>query len=77
MPDEMHTDRQHHRRRSVHQRRSGALATVFKHIDKMQAARLKPPSREFADFFTPVALAGLVFGGLHLLALFGMRYTPW
>ena len=54
-----------------------ALATVFKHIDKMQAARLKPPSRDFSDFFAPVALVGLAFGGLHLLALFGMRYTPW
>jgi Ca-activated chloride channel homolog len=54
-----------------------ALATVFKHIDKMQAARLKPPSRDFADFFAPVAVAGFGLGGLHLLALFGMRYTPW
>jgi Ca-activated chloride channel family protein len=54
-----------------------ALATVFKHIDKMQAARLKPPSRDFSDFFAPVALAGLCLGGLHVLALFGMRYTPW
>jgi Ca-activated chloride channel homolog len=54
-----------------------ALATVFKHIDKMQAARLKPPSRDFSDFFAPVALVGLSLGGLHVLALFGMRYTPW
>jgi Ca-activated chloride channel family protein len=54
-----------------------ALATVFKHIDKMQAARLKPPSRDFSDFFAPVALVGLALGGLHLFALFGMRYTPW
>jgi Ca-activated chloride channel family protein len=54
-----------------------ALATVFKHIDKMQAARLKPPSRDFSDFFAPVAVVGLALGGLHLFALFGMRYTPW
>ncbi|MEA2711808.1 MAG: Ca-activated chloride channel [Phycisphaerales bacterium] len=77
MPDEMHT---------VANITGGAvfasgdpvsLATVFKHIDKMQAARLKPPTRDFSDFFMPVAVAGLGLGGLHLLALCGMRYTPW
>lgn len=54
-----------------------ALATVFRHIDKMQAARLKPPSRDFADFFAPVALVGFGAGAMHLLTLFGLRYTPW
>jgi Ca-activated chloride channel family protein len=53
------------------------LSTVFRHIDTMQAARFKPPTRDFEDFFQPVALAGLVLLAIHVLALFGLRYTPW
>lgn len=55
-----------------------ALSTVFQHIDKMQAARLKPPTSDFADYFRPVALVGIAIGALHAIAmLFGLRYTPW
>ena len=54
-----------------------ALKQVFQHIDKMQSARFKPAGRQFADFFAPVALAGLSLCALHLLTLFGLRYTPW
>jgi Ca-activated chloride channel family protein len=54
-----------------------ALQEVFRHIDKMQATKMKPPSNEFADFFAPVSLAGLAAAALHLVSLLGVRYTPW
>lgn len=54
-----------------------ALGTVFNHIDQMQAARFKPPTRDFADLFAPFALVGLIATGLHVLTLLGLRYTPW
>ena len=54
-----------------------ALKTVFRHIDQMAAAKFKPPTRDFADFFWPVAVVGMGAGGMHLLALFGLRFTPW
>jgi Ca-activated chloride channel homolog len=53
------------------------LRTVFRHIDQMQTAKLKPPSRDFVDFFTPVVAVGACLVLLHLIALFGLRYTPW
>jgi Ca-activated chloride channel family protein len=77
MPDEMHTIANITGGEVFPTADPQSLATVFKHIDKMQAARLKPPTRDFADFFAPVALAGFGVGALHLLALCGMRYTPW
>jgi Ca-activated chloride channel family protein len=54
-----------------------ALQEVFRHIDKMQATKMKPPSNEFADFFAPVSLAGLAAAAFHLMSLLGVRYTPW
>jgi Ca-activated chloride channel family protein len=54
-----------------------ALQEVFRHIDKMQATKMKPPSNEFADFFAPVSIAGLAAAALHLVSLLGVRYTPW
>jgi Ca-activated chloride channel family protein len=54
-----------------------ALQEVFRHIDKMQATKMKPPSNEFADFFAPVSIAGLAAVALHLVSLLGVRYTPW
>jgi hypothetical protein len=53
------------------------LTTVFRRIDQMQAAKLKPAGREFADFFAPVAIVGLAAAALHLVSLLGVRYTPW
>jgi Ca-activated chloride channel family protein len=77
LPDEMHTIADITGGEVFGAGDPATLGTVFRHIDQMQAARLKPPSRDFADFFKPFALAGLVLLGLHLLALFGLRYTPW
>jgi Ca-activated chloride channel homolog len=54
-----------------------ALKEVFRRIDAMKPARLKPSTAEPADFFRPFAIAGLAFAGLHLLGLFGLRFTPW
>jgi Ca-activated chloride channel homolog len=77
MPDEIHTVANITGGEVFTGADPASLATVFKRIDKMQAARLKPPSRDFADFFMPVAVVGFGLAGLHLLSLFGMRYTPW
>jgi len=54
-----------------------ALKEVFRKIDSMQKARLKPASPEWVDDYRPLAAGGLGLLGLHLLTLFGLRYTPW
>lgn len=54
-----------------------ALKLVFHKIDQMRQAKVEKTIAEPMDFFGPYALAGLVLLGLALLALFGIRYTPW
>ena len=54
-----------------------ALREVFRRIDSMKPARVKPSTPEPADYFGPFAIAGLSFAGLHLLSLLGLRFTPW
>jgi Ca-activated chloride channel family protein len=54
-----------------------ALREVFQRIDQMKPARLEPSAPEHVDFHRPFALAGLALLGLHVLSLFGLRYTPW
>jgi Ca-activated chloride channel family protein len=54
-----------------------ALKEVFKRIDQMQTAKMKPAAPQAVDDYRLFALAGLALGGLHLLSLFGLRYTPW
>ena len=54
-----------------------ALKTVFQKIDQMKQARVEKTIAEPMDFFGPYVIAGLVLLGLGLLALFGLRYTPW
>jgi Ca-activated chloride channel homolog len=54
-----------------------ALREVFKRIDAMKPARLKPSAPEYADWFWPFAGAGLGLLGLEILSLFGLRFTPW
>jgi len=53
------------------------LARVFERIDKMQKTRLEKTHAEAADDFWPWCLAGLGLLGCALVALFGLRYTPW
>ncbi|MEA3211110.1 MAG: Ca-activated chloride channel [Chthoniobacter sp.] len=54
-----------------------ALREVFRRIDAMKPARLKPTVPEPADFFGPFAIAGLGLLGLQMVSLLGLRYTPW
>lgn len=58
-------------------RNPAALAEVFRRIDRMQSAKLKPTAADFTDHFWPVAVAGLALCGLQLAASYGLRYTPW
>lgn len=53
------------------------LARVFERIDKMQKTRLEKTHAEAADDFRPFVLAALATLALAVLALFGLRYTPW
>lgn len=54
-----------------------SLLTIFAHIDGMHKVRIKPGQPEPIDFFFPFAAACAALLGLHILALFGLRYTPW
>lgn len=56
---------------------SAALGSIFGHIDRMQKSRFKESALLTMDYFRPVAIAGLIVLSLQLLALFGLRYTPW
>jgi Ca-activated chloride channel family protein len=53
------------------------LKHVFAKIDQMQKTRLEKTQAEAADDFAPWCLAGLGLLSLSLLALFGLRTTPW
>jgi Ca-activated chloride channel family protein len=77
LPDEMHTIATITHGETFAAGDPAALNTVFQHIDHMQAARFKPPTRDFADWFRPFAIAGMIASGLHLIALLTLRYTPW
>jgi Ca-activated chloride channel family protein len=54
-----------------------ALREVFKRIDKMKPAKMKPSAPEPVDWFWPFAVAGLSLLGAKLLTLLGLRFTPW
>ena len=54
-----------------------ALEAVFARIDQMRKAPLKRVKPDPIDYFQPFAITGLSLGGLYLLSLFGLRYTPW
>ena len=53
------------------------LKRVFERIDKMKKARMEKSQAEAADNFRPWCLTGLALLAATLLALFGLRYTPW
>lgn len=53
------------------------LRRIFARIDTMKKARLEKSQAEAADDFGPWALGALSLLGLGLLALFGLRTTPW
>jgi len=53
------------------------LKRIYARIDTMQKARMEKSQAEAADDFRPWALGALAVLGLGLLALFGLRTTPW
>jgi Ca-activated chloride channel family protein len=54
-----------------------ALTAVFKQIDAMKQAPIKRLTPDPVDHFTPFLVVAFGCAGLHLLALFGLRYNPW
>ncbi len=54
-----------------------ALKAIFRHIDGMQQSRFKKGAPSLMDDFGLIALAGLILLGVQVLALYGLRYTPW
>ena len=54
-----------------------ALQDVFRRIDKMQVAEMNQTYAEVLDWFGPFSIAGLVFLGLGMTWMMGLRYTPW
>ncbi|MFT7484713.1 MAG: Ca-activated chloride channel family protein [Candidatus Paceibacteria bacterium] len=54
-----------------------ALKRVFQRIDEMQETRLEKISAEAVDDYGPYARAALWLLLGSVLALFGLRYTPW
>jgi Ca-activated chloride channel family protein len=54
-----------------------SLRAVYERIDKMQPTKLEKTAAETMDNFVPFCLAGLSALGTGILALFGLRYTPW
>lgn len=54
-----------------------SLKTVFTHIDRMRPATFAQVGAVPSDHFRPFATAALALLGVHMLGLFGVRYTPW
>ena len=53
------------------------LDRIFDHIDRMQPAKFEPGGTVPMDFFLPFVIVAMSALGLHMLGLFGLRYTPW
>ncbi len=53
------------------------LAAVFQRIDEMQETRVEKVQAEPIDDYEPWAHAALAVLGTALVALFGLRFTPW
>lgn len=54
-----------------------ALPSIFKKIDQMKPATVKPTIVDTVDYFEPFAWLGGVLTAVWLLTLLGLRYTPW
>ncbi|MEO0415045.1 MAG: VWA domain-containing protein [Verrucomicrobiota bacterium] len=54
-----------------------ALDVIFRRIDEMAQAPMERLTPEPVDNFRPYLLAALGIGGVYLMTLFGLRYTPW
>jgi Ca-activated chloride channel family protein len=53
------------------------LNLVFHRIDQMQKVQVQAERPEVIDYFEPFLLPGLIVLGLQLLAVWGLRFTPW
>ena len=56
---------------------AAGLNRVFRRIDQMQVAEMKRTYAEVIDWFRPFAIAGLACGGISMIYVLGLRYTPW
>lgn len=54
-----------------------SLQGVFRHIDRMQSARVIAQGSVLTDDLGVLALAVLGAGLLHLVGMLGLRVTPW
>ena len=53
------------------------LKVVFDRIDQMKKVRIRATKPEVIDFFEPFLLPALALLCLQVVALFGLRFTPW
>ena len=53
------------------------LQQVFQHIDSMHPVRLENRMPKMIENYRPFVLCGFCLGGLWLMCLFGLRFTPW
>jgi len=53
------------------------LDKVFRHIDQMNKVKIEVTNPGAADHRGPIVLPALILLAVHLLALFGLRFTPW
>lgn len=54
-----------------------ALASVFQKIDEMKKVVVLEKRAQVVDFYDPFFLPALGLLGISVLALFGLRFTPW
>jgi Ca-activated chloride channel homolog len=54
-----------------------ALQVVFERIDQMKKVELQTTRPEVIDFLEPFLLPTLILLAIQILALFGLRFTPW
>ncbi len=54
-----------------------SLYEVIDRIDAMAPVTMRTKEPVPVEYYAPFLLAGAVLLGLHMLALLGLRYTPW
>jgi len=54
-----------------------ALRTVFDQIDRMKKVEIRATKPEVIDYFDPLVPPVLVLLAVQVMALFGLRFTPW
>lgn len=54
-----------------------ALREVFRRIDEMKPAKLRPAAPDLADWFWPFTMTGLGLMCVQVVGAFRFRFTPW